>query len=206
MDTRILIVADDRLVRAGLAALLADRPGYTVVGQVPSSGLGDFAWDLYRPDAVLWDLGWDPDPSLNLLADMDSGGVPIIALLPESHVGRAWERGVQGLLPRDVEPETLLAALFAVMRGLVVVATPFVRMVKAIAMPTHAGLAEPLTPRELDVLRLLADGLSNKAIAQRLGISEHTVKFHVNALMGKLGAQSRTEAVIRAVRLGLVSM
>ena len=65
-------------------------------------------------------------------------------------------------------------------------------------------LVDPLTRRELDVLRLVAEGLPNKAIADRLHISEHTVKFHLNALMGKLGAQSRTEAVVRATRLGLL--
>jgi DNA-binding NarL/FixJ family response regulator len=63
---------------------------------------------------------------------------------------------------------------------------------------------EDLTPRELEVLGLLAEGLPNKAIGLRLGISEHTVKFHVNAVLGKLGAQSRTEAVVRATRLGLI--
>jgi DNA-binding NarL/FixJ family response regulator len=66
------------------------------------------------------------------------------------------------------------------------------------------GLAEELTPREREVLQLLAEGLANKAIAQQLTISEHTVKFHVNAIMSKLGAQSRTAAVVRATRLGLV--
>jgi DNA-binding NarL/FixJ family response regulator len=64
--------------------------------------------------------------------------------------------------------------------------------------------AEELTPRELEVLRLVAQGLPNKAIAQRLEISEHTVKFHVNAILGKLGVQSRTEAVVHATRLGLI--
>jgi DNA-binding NarL/FixJ family response regulator len=65
-------------------------------------------------------------------------------------------------------------------------------------------LVEELTPRELEVLRLLAEGLSNKAIAQQLDISDHTVKFHVNAIMSKLGAQSRTAAVVQATRLGLI--
>ena len=69
-----------------------------------------------------------------------------------------------------------------------------------------ADLVEELTPRETEVLQLLADGLTNKAIAQRLGISDHTVKFHVNAVLGKLGAQSRTEAVVRASRLGLLQL
>ena len=67
-------------------------------------------------------------------------------------------------------------------------------------------LAEPLTPRELEVLQLLSQGLPNKRIAQRLAISEHTVKFHVNAILGKLGVQSRGEAMVQAVRLGLVAL
>jgi DNA-binding CsgD family transcriptional regulator len=67
-------------------------------------------------------------------------------------------------------------------------------------------LAEALTPRELDVLQLLSQGLANKLIARRLGISEHTVKFHVNAILGKLGAQSRSEAIVQALRLGLVAL
>jgi DNA-binding NarL/FixJ family response regulator len=70
--------------------------------------------------------------------------------------------------------------------------------------PSSPSLVEELTPRELQVLELLAEGLPNKVIARRLGISDHTVKFHVNAVLGKLGAQSRTEAVVRATRLGLI--
>ena len=66
------------------------------------------------------------------------------------------------------------------------------------------ALVEPLTPREMEVLQLLAQGLANKAIAERLGISDHTAKFHVNAILGKLDAESRTEAIVQAVRLGLV--
>jgi two-component system nitrate/nitrite response regulator NarL len=74
-------------------------------------------------------------------------------------------------------------------------------------LPESAGravLIEPLTPRELEVLRLVAEGLPNKTIAARLDISEHTVKFHVNTILGKLGVASRTEAVVRATRLGLI--
>ena len=69
-----------------------------------------------------------------------------------------------------------------------------------------AGPVEPLTPRELGVLRLLGEGLPNKAVAARLEVSENTVKFHVNAIFGKLGVQSRTEAVVRATRLGLIPL
>ena len=70
--------------------------------------------------------------------------------------------------------------------------------------PATDALIEPLTPREIEVLHLLAEGMTNRAIAQRLEISEHTVKFHVNAILGKLGAQSRTDAVVRATRLGVI--
>ncbi|MGH2536960.1 MAG: response regulator transcription factor, partial [Candidatus Promineifilaceae bacterium] len=74
------------------------------------------------------------------------------------------------------------------------------------AAPLEEPPLEPLTPRELEVLGLLAEGLTNKAIALRLGISEHTVKFHLNAILSKLGAQSRTAAVVRATRLGLIPL
>lgn len=80
---------------------------------------------------------------------------------------------------------------------------------ESVRLPSEAGqaaLAEGLTPREMEVLRLVADGLPNKEIARRLGVSEHTVKFHLNALMGKLGAQSRTEAVVTATRQGLIML
>jgi len=71
-------------------------------------------------------------------------------------------------------------------------------------LPTPPSLVEPLTPREMEVLQLVAAGLTNRRIGERLGISEHTAKFHVNAILGKLGAQSRGEAVAQAARLGLV--
>jgi two-component system nitrate/nitrite response regulator NarL len=76
--------------------------------------------------------------------------------------------------------------------------------VLAVPEPLPGLPVEDLTPRELEVLQLLAEGLPNKAIGLRLSISEHTVKFHVNAILGKLGAQSRTDAVVRATRLGLI--
>jgi DNA-binding NarL/FixJ family response regulator len=93
-----------------------------------------------------------------------------------------------------------------VQQGLVVLAPEFATA--QLTLPPAASLppGEALTPRELDVLQLLAEGLPNKTIADRLTISEHTVKFHVNALMGKLGAQSRTEAVVRAIRLGWLTI
>jgi DNA-binding NarL/FixJ family response regulator len=113
-----------------------------------------------------------------------------------------------------VEPARLAAGLAAATHGLGVLDPPFIPAVAPVtpddgtASPggIHSSLAlvEELTPRELEVLRLMAEGLPNKTIARQMEISEHTVKFHVNAILGKLGVTSRTEAVVRATRLGLI--
>jgi DNA-binding NarL/FixJ family response regulator len=207
-DLRILIIADNPLARAGLAALLADQPGVTLAGQVAAN---ETLPDLFNPDMLLYDLGWDPTPSLGLLADLAETGLPVVVLLPDdTHApaasGMLLEAVAFGLLLRDIEPETLLATVQAVARGLVVLDPELAA--ELLPEEDEPGAVEPpaeaLTPRELEVLQLLAEGLANKAIARRLDISDHTVKFHVNAIMGKLNAQSRTEAVVRATRLGLI--
>jgi DNA-binding NarL/FixJ family response regulator len=110
--------------------------------------------------------------------------------------------GVRGVLSRTARPGQLRAAIQAVAEGIAVYDPALAEDGWSIQPGQNA--AEELTPREIEVLRLLAEGLPNKAIAGRLSVSEHTVKFHVNALLGKLGAQSRTEAVTRATRLGLI--
>ena len=100
----------------------------------------------------------------------------------------------------------LAGALMAVARGVVAIEPELAALMLARQDGGPAASTRVLTPRELEVLRQVAEGLPNKSIAQRLGISEHTVKFHLNALMAKLGVQSRTEAVIQATRIGLISL
>ena len=202
-ELRVLVVADDSLARAGLAALLASQPDCRVVGQGTSEDLVDEA-ALYRPDVILWDLGWDPEPLLEL-DPFGTNQPPIVALLPdEAYAADAWAAGLQGLLLRDSSAESLAAALQAAIQGLVVLDAALAVAVLPARDPEAELLVEALTPRELEVVQLLAEGLSNRAIAHRLEISEHTVKFHVNAILGKLDAQSRTEAVVRATRVGLI--
>jgi DNA-binding NarL/FixJ family response regulator len=202
-EVRVLVVADDPLARAGLGALLAEHPGCILAGQVaPTVDLADEV-TVYQPDALLWDLGWDPEP--DLLLEVIDAELPVVALLAdESLAAEAWLAGARGLLARETGAEALVAALQAVVQGLAAIDPTLA----AVLLPTREreseALVEPLTPREEEVLQLLADGLANKAIGLQLGISEHTVKFHVNAILGKLGAQSRTEAVVRATRLGLI--
>ncbi len=208
-DLRVLVVADDPLARAGLAVLLSEQPGCTVVGQVSCQEDLPTQVAVYRPDVVLWDLGWERPPdleaSLEQVGELAEDSLPIVALLPdEGQAPEIWSSGVRGLLLRDAGAEMLQAALQAVVQGLVVLDPSLVLGLSPVVEPGLDSLVEELTPRETEVLQLLADGLTNKAIAQRLGISDHTVKFHVNAILGKLGAQSRTEAVVRATRLGLL--
>lgn len=204
-DLRVLILADDPLSRAGLAGLLAELPGCTLAGQLDSTA--DLAAEIsvYRPDVMLWDLGWEPVPALDRLDDPGALDIPILGLLPlEAPGAEILGAGVTGLLFRDASPDKLLAALHATAQGLATLEPELMGDLSP-ARPLEAeSLVEALTPREQEVLQLLAEGLPNKTIARQLDISEHTVKFHVNAILGKLGAQSRTEAVVRATRLGLL--
>jgi DNA-binding NarL/FixJ family response regulator len=222
---RVLLVAVDPLARAGLAALLMAMPGYSVAGQ--SGGDAGLVSELavYRPDVVLWDMGWEPlravadaamppvaeqgerRPPLEQLTEVRDAGYPVVVLLAdEASAATLWATGVRGLLLREVNGEKLVSALSAAVQGLVVLDEALLGALLS-ASPTESRQSvHLLTRREFDVLRLLAEGLPNKIIADRLQISEHTVKFHLNALMVKLQAQSRTEAVVRAIRWGLLPL
>jgi two-component system nitrate/nitrite response regulator NarL len=204
-DLRVLIVADDPLARIGLVTLLADRPGCTVVGQMAEDADLLAELDVYRPDVVVWDLGWHPTPVVERLADLTDVGLPVVVLLAdEADAADAQAAGARGLLLRHTDADGLLAALTAVGQGLIALDPSLAAALLPTGDRAPGPLVEELTPRELEVLQLLAEGLPNKAVAHRLGISEHTVKFHVNAILSKLGAQSRTDAVVRATRLGLI--
>jgi two-component system nitrate/nitrite response regulator NarL len=212
-DLRVLIIADDPLVRAGLTALLADHPQCQVVAQFGREAGADLPAEvsIYRPDVIVWDLGWDFDESersqqqLDQLSDLVEAAPPVLALIEDgSQANAVWDTGIRGLLPRDVPIDKLAAALQALVEGLMVLEPAFTPIR---TLPRGEGAQPPveaLTARELEVLTLVAEGLSNRAIASQLDISEHTVKFHLNAVLSKLGAQSRTEAVVRAMRLGLI--
>ncbi len=197
---RVLIVAHNPLARIGLSALLARRPDLTVVGEV--SGEADLMAEIAvrHPDVLTWDLDWAA--SLEHLAGLSQPAPPVVALVPdESYTADAWAAGARGVLSHDAGAETLAAALTAVSLGMAVFDPSFA---VALFPPRMPAPDQSLTARERDVLQLLAEGAPNKIIATRLGISEHTVKFHVNAILNKLGVQSRTEAVVRAARLGLI--
>lgn len=200
----VLIVADDPLVRAGLGALLSGQPTVTISGQTGSDDLSA-ALLAFLPDVLVWDLGWEPERRIEVLsAFTDSAALPVVALLATpAAAGAVRAAGARALLARDVDGAQIAAAAAAVLERLLVFAEPMVAALPTTSVGEDVAV-EPLSPRELDVLRRMAEGLSNKQIARDLDISEHTVKFHVNAVLGKLGAQSRTEAVVRATRAGLI--
>ncbi len=202
---RVLVVADDSLARAGLATLIGSQPDCIVTGQIVSDGNLSDAAQIYRPDVIVWDLGTNPANALEHAANFRDARLPLIALLPDAaSVAEAWSAGARGLLMRDTSAENLASAIATVAQGLAVIEPTLAVNLFPSREQTPAPPIEDLTPRELQVLRLMAEGQSNKTIAHELGISEHTVKFHVNAILGKLNVQSRTEAVVHATRLGLI--
>lgn len=207
---RVVIVAGDPLARAGLAALLTTHAGCAVVGQLADDGDPATTAATFRPAALVWDLGWEAglEDNAATLPEFDELAWPVVALVPDAAlVPAVLAAGARGVLPRDTAPDLLLAALGAAVAGLSV----FDPALAGSLLPGPSRtlvdrLAAEFTPRELDVLRLLVDGLSNKGIAVQLAISENTVKFHLNAILGKLNAQSRTEAVVSAIRLGVITV
>jgi DNA-binding NarL/FixJ family response regulator len=202
----LLLVSDDPLARAGLAYLLTEKLPHTITEQISSQ-----VWletseleDELLADAVVWDVGWEFPPAIS---DLESTDLPILALVSDAELAaEIWAVGIKAIIQREAKPEQLKAALQAVSQGLAVFEPSFVAKLSPMMTAGETSVPESLTPRELEVLKLLAEGKTNKAIAQELAVSSHTVKFHVNSLMGKLTAQSRTEAVVRATRLGLIAL
>ena len=178
---RVRVVAADPLVRAAVAPLLREAGAEVTAAD-----------------------GTDAD--LDLVTDVEDAGPGTLALVADAEAARvAWDAGARGLLARDADGADLLAAIAAVAQGLVVLDRTFARDLVPDATPVRDDV-EPLTDREREVLALLAEGLPNKLVADRLGIAERTARYHVAQILAKLGAQSRTEAVVQAARLGLVTL
>ncbi len=202
---RVVVIAENPLARAGLQTLFSQHPDCEVTGQL--DGFIENLLDqlaVLQPDVVVWDVDWESD--LDALSSTRAADYPILALIPDENLAeRLWQLNIGGILPRSTNIAVMVAALKTLLLNLLVIDPRY----RSIISPQNAippTLATPLTERESQVLGLLVQGLSNKGIAYALGISDHTVKFHINAIMTKLGAQSRTEAAVRATQLGLVSL
>jgi len=208
---RVFIVAASPLARAGLENLLAAR-NFEVAGAAPNIDALVGELPDAAVDAILMDSSGEPFESL--LDSVITSGLASdfnVVLLAEAASpaasAEALRAGIRAVLPNDISPDQLAAALQAVSSGLVVLHPANVHSAvpaASVAPRPLDELVEPLTPRESEVLQMLASGLGNKEIAAKLGISDHTVKFHVASILGKLGASSRTEAVSLGIRGGLV--
>src|ERR1700730_2309420 len=208
-DFRVLIVSANPLARAGLGALLEGMSRVKVIGSGGAVDSASLAGQL-QPDVVLLDTGDGELEELDSIARLAAAqpGLPIVALAnDQGALAQALALGACALLPTGIAPETLAAALIASARGLATIPRQGLaalppqeeRIDAAVKAPT-----ESLTHREQEVLQLMARGLTNRQIARRLEISEHTVKFHAGAVLGKLNARSRAEAVARAIGLGWI--
>ena len=207
----VLVVAAYPTVRAGLRALVEAVDDCRLAGQAASSAeAAELAAEL-APDLVLVDAGalpageWD---GLGALANEQAElGLVVLVEPGAERFLPPLSRGRVGYLAREATPEAIMQAVRAVASGLVALDPRAVPgLVSGVPRLALGSAPEPLTARELEVLALLAQGLPNKQIAQRLVISEHTVKFHVGAILTKLGAGSRTEAVTLAARQGLLML
>jgi two-component system, NarL family, response regulator YdfI len=204
---RVLVGARSSVFRAGLESLLRSIPSLEFAGAIDVSNLAvsEFSGDVLLIEAGDWN-GHD----WPVLADLP---IPVVVLLDFAYpalAGSALRAGIRGVLSRDATAEEIEGAVQAVNAGLVVT-TPaslaeLLPEVQAFPEELAEPLSDPLSDRELAVLDLLAEGLSNKLIAHRLSISEHTVKTHIASIFAKLGASSRTEALTLAIRRGLVML
>jgi two-component system, NarL family, response regulator YdfI len=206
---RVLIRAPSPAVRAGLESLLRPFASLQVIDDL-SDGVSDSAGPLVdlQPDVILAEVENRNGEGSAEILDEAVAGIPLVLLVRGSIAEwtGALRQGVKAVLPDNATGPQIAAAIEAVGVGLTVIHPSDIESF----LPARAlneswrTLPEALTAREIETLRSMADGLSNKEIAARLGISEHTVKFHVASVMGKLGAASRTEAVTTGIRHGLV--
>jgi DNA-binding NarL/FixJ family response regulator len=214
MTIRLLLVDDQRLMREGLRTLLELESDFEVVGE---AGDGQAALDLYaqlEPDVVLMDIRMPVmtgvEATRRLRERWPEARVIILTTFDDdANVFEGLRAGALGYLLKDVSGEDLASAVRTVMAGGALIEPSVARRVfaefarlKPAARP--ADLPEPLSERELEVLRLLADGLSNKEIGQKLSLAEGTVKNYVTNVLGKIGARDRTQAALRARELGLI--
>ncbi len=213
---RLLIVDDQRLMREGLRLLLELEQGFEIVGEASS---GQSALDAYaelRPDVVLMDIrmpGMDGvEATRRLCASWPGARVIILTTFDDDvNVFEALRAGAVGYLLKDLSGQELASAVRTVFNGGALieptvakrVMTEFARLHPP-ARSLDEGLSEPLSERELEILKLISAGLSNREIGDRLGLTEGTVKNHITSLLQKIGARDRTQAALRARDLGLI--
>lgn len=205
---RVLIADDHEVVRRGLRSFLATEPEIAVVAEAADGEAAVRLAEAHRPDVVLMDLvmpGLDGvEATRRILAVSPESRVIVLTSYPDDErVVPAIRAGALSYLLKDVAPDQLIAAIRAAKRGEPVLhPVAATRLMQEMHRPSSS--APELTPREREVLALVAKGLSNQEIAARLYIAERTVKSHISSLLAKLGLEDRTQLAIYAIRNRLV--
>jgi NarL family two-component system response regulator YdfI len=221
----VQVIAASAVVRAGLIALIGANERFEVLGSYPTvrEALDDVELAEGPADLIIAELGEISSYEVVELAAITEGtevaGPAVVVLIPgwqRKSVASLLRAGVSAVLPSTATADEILATVEAVLAGLVVLPRDALDIFEEAAPTQEANhdsapldrepLTETLTPRERQILELMAEGLGNKEIAWRLQISEHTVKFHVSSILAKLDASSRTEAVTQGLRRGLLMM
>jgi NarL family two-component system response regulator YdfI len=211
---RVLIVAASSISQSGLENLLRSGTSLRIVRVLSEFGQLSESVEELQPDVVVAEItGQDRTLPEEVLKLTEEAPVAIVLLVDDANTERdldALRNGVRAVLPRNMSPGGIIAAVEAVGVGLAVLLPEgldsLLRESGASQRAVSPPLVEALTPREIEVLGMMVEGWGNKEISTRLGISEHTVKFHVASIMGKLNASSRTEAVTSGIRHGLIML
>jgi DNA-binding NarL/FixJ family response regulator len=203
---RVLLADDHAVVREGLRGFLQLQPDIEVVGEAADGAEARRLAEELEPDVVIMDLVMPEGGGVAAIEGLRSRpNVRVLVLssyIDDAQVFNAIQAGAAGYLLKDVAPEALAQAVRDVHAGRAVLHPEAAsRLMHRTAEP---AVGADLTPRERDVLRLLAEGFANKEIGRRLMVSEKTVKTHVSSILGKLGVQDRTQAALAAVRLRLL--
>jgi DNA-binding NarL/FixJ family response regulator len=208
---RVLVAATSAVRRGGLEAIVREDSTFRLVGSASGMvGLVERVREV-QPDVILVDLA-QPDAQFpSIVASLEQADSAVVALIDEpdaSWTARALRAGVRALLARESGPAEIHSAIRTASSGMVLldpeIARDLVMRRRTDSIENALEAVEELTPREIEVLRMMAEGLGNKEIAVRLGISDHTVKFHISSILAKVGASSRTEAVTLGIRMGLI--
>lgn len=196
--------------RGGLQAIVREATGLQIAGSITTlAALGRQFRELL-PDVVVADMDVPNPQFLNDLRALPSPATVVVLVEEPEAVwsARALRAGVRAILEREATAEEIVAAIQAAHLGLVMLdpelAGEMAGLMRAGAVDSPPQAVGELTAREIEVLRMLAEGLGNKEIATRLGVTDHTIKFHISSILGKLDAASRTEAVTVGIRMGLI--
>ncbi|AFY56462.1 response regulator containing a CheY-like receiver domain and an HTH DNA-binding domain [Rivularia sp. PCC 7116] len=202
---QIIVIAVSPVIRMGLSAMLEDNPKFKVLKSVADidSLIDDIA--QLQPDVVLLDWNSQDYESISQSQQFMSATIILVDEIEDINFATVLAARIKGILPHDSTESEIIAAVEAVASGLVVFHPDIVDNLQ-LQKPANSQQHETLTNREIEVLQMLTSGLSNKAVAQQLYISEHTVKFHVSSIFQKLNVSTRTEAVAVGVRLGLIML